>query len=145
MPGPVLISACLFGLNTRYDGSSKLSEELLQRLAGRCLVPVCPEQLGGLPTPRPASCFCCGDGADVLGGSARMINTAGEDVTRQFVRGARETLLLAESLDAKEAYFKARSPACGRGEVYIGDTLCEGNGVAAALLLQHGIEVHCED
>ncbi len=144
MPGPVLISACLFGLNTRYDGSNELSEELLQRLSDRCLVPVCPEQLGGLPTPRSASCFCGGDGEDVLGESARVINAASEDVTRQFVRGARETLLLAESLGAKEAYFKARSPACGRGQVYIGDTLCEGNGVAAALLLQNGIEVHCE-
>jgi len=145
MPEPVLISACLLGANTRYDGTAKPNEELLQRLSGRWLVPVCPEQLGGLPTPRPRSFFRGGGGEDVLRGTATLINAAGRDVTEQFIRGAREVLLIARVLGAKEAYFKSRSPACGMGQIYIGEELCEGNGVCTALLMQNGVEVHRVD
>jgi uncharacterized protein YbbK (DUF523 family) len=145
MPDPVIVSACLFGLSTRYDGSNILNKELMRQLADRCLVPVCPEQLGGLPTPRPVSCLCGGDGADALCGCASVVNTAGKDVTEQFVRGARATLRVAAALGVKQAYLKARSPSCGKGKVYIGDALCDGNGVTTALLLQEGIEVICVD
>ena len=78
-------------------------------------------------------------------GGARLINAAGRDVTEQFVRGAHEVLLRAQALGAKEAYVKSRSPACGKGQIYIGDTLCEGNGVCTALLLQNGVRVYCVD
>jgi len=145
MADSVLVSACLLGARTRFDGTGKLDEALLRRLAGRCMVPVCPEQLGGLPTPRPPSCFAGGDGADVLAGRAKLVDTEGRDVTENFVRGAEETLRIARAVGAHEAYLKARSPACGAGHVYIGTQLCEGNGVCAALLLRHGFRVHVVD
>jgi len=145
MPEPVLISACLLGANTRYDGTNNLNRKLLRRLSGSRLVPVCPEQLGGLPTPRPASFFSGGGGKEVLEGRARVINAAGQDVTQQFVRGAHEVLLIAQALGANEAYFKSRSPACGKGQIYIGDALHEGCGVCTALLVQNGMTVHCVD
>ena len=129
---PVLISACLLGVNARYDGTSKINEDLLEKLAGRWLVPVCPEQLGGMPTPRPPAKLNGASGEQVLGGRARVINAAGRDVTQQFIRGAHETLLIAQKLGVKEAYLKARSPSCGTGTYH---------GVCAALLMKYGIEV----
>ena len=133
---PVLVSACLFGLNSRYDANNRLNEELLEQLKGRCIVPVCPEQLGGLPTPRPPAYLGGASGEQILEGRARIINEAGRDVTQEFIRGAYETLLIAEKLGVKEAYLKAKSPSCGMGAFH---------GVTAALLLKNGIEVHSVD
>jgi uncharacterized protein YbbK (DUF523 family) len=141
MPKTVLISACLLGAHTRYDGSTKKNDALLRQLEGVCLVPVCPEQLGGLPTPRSPSVFEGGTGEDVLNGEARLINQAGRDVTEEYTRGAEEALLIARVTNAQEAYLKARSPACGKNSVYVGDQLCRGSGVCAALLGKNGIRV----
>jgi len=132
---PVLISACLLGINTRYDGGSRENAELLERLKGRVLIPVCPEQLGGMPTPRPPSSLNGFSGEQVLSGRASMVNAAGRDVTQEFIRGAHETLAIAIKLGVKEAYFKSRSPSCG----------LEPLGVAAALLRRYGIEVHNDE
>ncbi|HUW35366.1 MAG TPA: DUF523 domain-containing protein [Planctomycetota bacterium] len=129
---PVLISACLLGINTRYDGGNRQNDELLEQLKGRTLIPVCPEQLGGMPTPRPPSSLQGCSGEQVLSGRAPVINAAGRDVTQEFIRGAHETLLIATKLGVKEAYFKSRSPSCGLDPL----------GVAAALLRRYGIEVH---
>jgi len=142
MADRVLISACLLGAKTRYDGAGKINRPLLARLADRCLVPVCPEQLGGLPTPRPPSYFMGGDGAEVLAGRAKLINTHGRDVTENYIRGAEEVLRIARQLGVTEAYVKSRSPSCGAGHIILNGKPCEGNGVCTALLLQHGFEVH---
>ena len=133
---PVLVSACLLGVSSRYDGNSRTNEELLEKLKGRWIVPVCPEQLGGLPTPRPASYLGGASGEQILEGRARIVNAAGRDVTQEFIRGAYETLLIAEKLGVKEAYLKTKSPSCGMGPFH---------GVTAALLIKNGIEVHSVD
>jgi uncharacterized protein YbbK (DUF523 family) len=141
----VLISACLLGAHTRYDGTARKNDSLLRRLQGKCLVPVCPEQLGGLPTPRPPAIFEGGTGDDVLLGDARLVNEQGRDVTQEYVRGAQEALRIAKAVGATEAYLKARSPACGRDQVYLGAKLCSGSGVCAALLRRNGLRIHTID
>ena len=129
----ILISACLLGACCRYDGASK-AHPLAALLAERhTLVPVCPEQLGGLPTPRPP--------AERRGG--RVVTQSG-DVTEQYLRGAEETLKLCKLLGCEAAVLKERSPSCGRGQVYDGTfsgTLTAGDGVTAELLAAHGILV----
>ena len=132
----ILISACLLGACCRYDGASK-AHPLAAALAERhTLVPVCPEQLGGLPTPRPP--------AERRGG--RVVTQSG-DVTEQYLRGAEETLKLCKLLGCEAAVLKERSPSCGRGQVYDGafsGTLTAGDGVTAELLAAHGILVYGE-
>ncbi|MCF2616506.1 DUF523 domain-containing protein [Oscillibacter valericigenes] len=132
----ILISACLLGACCRYDGASK-AHPLAALLAERhTLVPVCPEQLGGLPTPRPP--------AERRGG--RVVTRSG-DVTEQYLRGAEETLKLCKLLGCEAAVLKERSPSCGRGQVYDGTfsgTLTAGDGVTAELLAAHGIPVYGE-
>jgi len=133
----LLISACLLGVRCRYDGASKphpLVEELAKQ---HTLIPVCPEQLGGLSTPRPP--------AERQG--ARVVATTGADVTEQYRRGAEEALQLCRIFDCEAAVLKERSPSCGCGAVYDGTftgTLTAGNGVAAELLMAHGIPVYGE-
>lgn len=132
----LLISACLLGTCCRYDGASK-AHRLAAALAQRYeLVPVCPEQLGGLPTPRPP--------AERRGD--RVVTRNG-DVTEQYARGAEETLRLCKLLDCQAAVLKERSPSCGHGAVYDGTfsgTLTAGDGVTAELLTAHGIPVYGE-
>ncbi|OAQ21810.1 DUF523 domain-containing protein [Thermosulfurimonas dismutans] len=133
MREPVLISACLLGLATRYDGEI-LSEPVVTILKERyLLIPACPEQLGGLSTPRPAAEILEGDGLAVLSGKARVVNRQGEEVTEAFVRGAREVLKICQTLGIRRAFLKARSPSCG---------LSPKLGVTAALLLSKGLEVY---
>jgi len=147
---PVLISACLVGLPTRYDGSARPRPGLLESLSEEWLVPVCPEQLGGLPTPRPAQdIFADGDGVvsvggeEVLDGAARVVSRDGVDVTDAFVRGARAVAELAVRLGAPKAYLAAGSPSCAAGSYAGGGGGGGGgrNGVAAAALARSGVEV----
>jgi len=137
----VLVSACLLGVRCRYDGNTAEDPTLRQELRGACVVPVCPEQLGGLPTPRSPSEINGGDGNDVLKGRAHVLNEAGEDVTAAFVRGAQEALRLAVSFGCQRAILKSRSPSCGSGQIYHQGKLVPGDGVTAALLKVHGIQV----
>ena len=134
---PILISACLLGTACRYDGGSKpvLSVEAL--LGRYQLVPICPEQLGGLPTPREPS--------ERQG--ERVIMKSGTDVTAQYQRGAEQALHLARVFGCKKAVLKERSPSCGAGEIYDGTfsgALVPGDGVTAQLLKANGIEVFGE-
>ena len=141
----ILISACLLGVNCKYNGENNSNDEIVEYFKNKNIIPVCPEQMGGLSTPRLPAEIKGGGGRDVLEGSAKVVNNNGEDVTEQFVNGAYETLKLAETLGATKAILKARSPSCGVGEIYNGnfnDTLIEGNGVTAALLRSKGIEVY---
>lgn len=129
-----LVSACLVGLCTRYDGQVKTSPECLRQLADfDCWIPVCPEQLGGLPTPRPAADLCGGDGHAVLAGTAAVRDRHGNDLSREFVKGASMILTIAQAQDINQCLLKAGSPSCG---------LTPRIGVTAALLLAHGCTVH---
>lgn len=135
----LLISACLMGTCCRYNGTGiPLEKECLKKLLeAHTLIPVCPEILGGLPTPRPP--------AERQG--ERVVNRAGEDVTAQFEKGAQETLALAQLLGCKAAILKEKSPSCGKDRIYDGSfagRLQPGEGVTAALLRRNGIEVYGE-
>ena len=144
---PVLVSACLLGLECAYHGRSNRNERLLRLLEGRALVPVCPEQLGGLPTPRDRARLVGGEGRDVLAGRARVLTFRGEDVTEAYLKGARETLKAARLSGARLAVLKANSPSCGCGAVYTEDfsALKAGDGTTAALLKENGVRVVTEE
>jgi uncharacterized protein YbbK (DUF523 family) len=136
----VLISACLLGLPCRYNGDGYPIREPGTLLAdGRLhLVPVCPEQLGGLATPRPP--------AERAGEQVRT--KAGEDVTEAYLRGADYTLTLAVRLNCRCALLKARSPSCGSGSIYDGTfsgARIPGDGVAAEVLKRAGMPVFDEE
>jgi uncharacterized protein YbbK (DUF523 family) len=137
----VIVSACLVGLPTRYDGRSASSEEVLAAARDRTLVPVCPEQLGGLPTPRPPHFCQLGAGEDVLAGRSRVVTAEGGDGTAAFLHGAELVARLAELCGAQEAWLKEKSPSCGvRWTTSDGKTVA-GPGVTAALLLSRGLRL----
>jgi len=134
----ILISSCLLGLHCRYAGDGKYQEQVALLNQNHHLIPICPEQMGGLPTPRPP--------VERIDGKA-MTNT-GEDVTAQFVKGAEEVVQLAKLLDCKAAVLKSRSPSCGCGIIHDGtfsDGLVDGNGFTAERLLREGILVVSEN
>nr|WP_206699308.1 DUF523 domain-containing protein [Brevibacillus agri] len=142
-----MISACLIGCECRYDQKSCLDKELEQLLRDGKVIPVCPEQLGGLPTPRPPAEIVGGDGNDVLDGRAKIIDQTGCDVTAEFVAGAYQALRLAQTVGATSAILKENSPSCGSSFVYDGQfsgKKVPGAGVTAALFRRHGIEVKSE-
>lgn len=138
MAEKVLVSACLLGLSCRYDGGHRGGIRIPE---GLCPIPVCPEQLGGLPTPRPQARLLGGDGRQVIRGKAKVINSDGQDVTEPFLKGAREALKLCRLLGIRRAVLKEKSPSCGVRRVWIGDELQEGCGVTTALLIEAGVEV----
>lgn len=134
----ILCSACLLGVKCRYNGKSKLSKRIIKLAKKAILVPVCPEQLGGLPTPR--------EPAEQKG--KRVFTKSGRDVTKNFQKGAKEVLRIAKLLGAKEAILKQKSPSCGSGQIYDGTfskTLIKGNGVTTALLKKYGIKIFSEE
>lgn len=126
-----MVSSCLVGMITRYDGASRVSQECLSFLKEDYWIPFCPEQLGGLPTPRPAAEIAGGNGYDVLQGRAQVIDRKGSVITSRFIRGARQTLYLAESQNIQSVLLKSESPSCG----------IRIPGVTAALLMENGISV----
>lgn len=138
----VLVSACLLGINCRYDGGNSRNEQVLRLMEHYHLVPVCPEQLGGLKTPRePAECRACHEGEKE---EVRVVAKTGEDVTESFDKGAAEALKLAKLYECKTAILKERSPSCGFGMIYDGTfsgNKVPGNGRTAKLLAQNGIRV----
>ncbi|MBO7354786.1 MAG: DUF523 domain-containing protein [Lachnospiraceae bacterium] len=130
----LIISACLIGCRTRYNGETSEIPELEELKKKYCLIPVCPEQLGGLATPR--------DPAEIRDG--RVVSAKGRDVTAEFEKGAEEVLRLARLFDCDTAVLKERSPSCGYGRVYDGTfsgTLTDGSGLTAALLSGNGIRI----
>lgn len=142
----ILVSACLLGINCRYDGGNGLQEDLIGLMEKYNLIPVCPEQLGGLETPRePAEQLNRDDTGNLPG--IRVVNRSGKDVTDSFVKGAEETLKLAGLYGCKRAILKERSPSCGHGIIYDGTfsgTKVPGSGVTARLLEENGIKVSGE-
>lgn len=133
-----LCSACLLGINCRYNGERKPNDKVLKLASEEMLIPVCPEQLGGLATPRlPAQ-----------GKNGRVFDKNGSDLTKQFEAGAKEVLKIAKLYNIKEAILKQRSPSCGYGQIYDGTfsrTIIEGDGVTATLLKKHGIDIKTEE
>lgn len=133
-----LCSACLLGVKCRHDGKSKPDEKVLNLAAKEILMPVCPEQLGGLSTPRTP--------AEQKGD--KVITKEGTDVTVNFTNGAEEVLKLAKLFLVKEVILKQRSPSCGCGQIYDGTfsgTIIDGDGVTAKLLKENGIIVKTEE
>jgi uncharacterized protein YbbK (DUF523 family) len=134
----IIVSACLVGLNCRYDGKNNYNARIIELVKSGKAIPICPEQLGGLPTPRI--------GSERIGNKVIMKN--GADVTHEFNRGAEEVLGLAKELGCKKAILAAKSPSCGKGKIYDGSfsrKLIDGNGVCAELLMKNGIKVYTED
>lgn len=130
----ILVSACLLGCPCRYDGAAKADPRVLALMERHTLIPVCPEQLGGLPTPRLPS-------ERREGG---VFDRGGKNVTPQYRQGAEEVLRLARLYGCTHAVLKERSPSCGNGQIYDGSfshVLVPGSGVAAELLAQNGITV----
>ncbi|MFA5514941.1 MAG: DUF523 domain-containing protein [Desulfuromonadales bacterium] len=145
---PILISACLLGILTRYDGLCKRNAQVIDFLRRENLipVPVCPEQLAGLPTPRPATCFAEGDGAAVLDGRGRAIRKSdGQAMNETFLKGAIETMKVARMAGCRQALLKERSPSCGVHQIHLGEEMRSGRGVTAALLERNGIEIFSEE
>ncbi len=144
---PILVSACLLGLPTRYDGRSKRSARVLAYLEREQLlaVPVCPEQLAGLPTPREKTCFHAGTGRDVLENNGTVVAESGREMNAPFLHGARVTLEVARLSGCTAAVFKERSPSCGVHQVYCGEEIVSGSGVTTALLVRNGITVFSEE
>lgn len=133
----LLVSACLLGVKCRYDGQSRPDEKVLTLLKNHVLVPVCPEQLGGLSTPR-CPCEIQGD---------RVMSRDGDDRTAEYEKGALEALRLCRLFSCEAAVLKAKSPSCGLGCVYDGTfsgTLRPGDGVTAGLLKNSGVPVYTE-
>ena len=137
MKEKILVSACLLGIDCKYSGGNNLNEKVLEYIKDYEVIPVCPEIMGGLSTPRPPS--------ERIGD--KVLNNQGTNVTNEYTKGALETLKLAKLFNVKKALLKAKSPSCGKGKVYDGtftSTLIEGNGVTVDLLESNGIEVISE-
>ncbi len=134
MKEKILISACLLGVNCKYNGQNNYKEDLLNKLKDKELIPFCPEIVGGLQTPREPS--------EII--NDKVMNKKGIDVTENYQRGAKEALALCQRLNIKKALLKAKSPSCGSGKIYDGtftSTLISGDGITAKLLKENGIIV----
>ena len=147
----IIVSACLLGENCKYSGWNNKSENLIKYLEDKEYILVCPEQLGGLSTPRnPSEIITYGnkDGNDVLSGCTKVLSNKGIDVTKNFIQGAEETLKIAKEHNVKTAILKAGSPSCGYKKIYDGSFLgnkIQGMGVTAAILNKENIALLDED
>ena len=147
----IIVSACLLGENCKYSGGNNKSENVIKYLEDKEYILVCPEQLGGLSTPRnPSEIITYGnkDGNDVLSGCTKVLSNKGIDVTKNFIQGAEETLKIAKDHNAKTAILKAGSPSCGYKKIYDGTFLgnkIQGMGVTAAILNKENIALLDED
>ena len=156
-----LVSPCIIGIPTRWDGGQCLTEKLVKLAAAGRLLPFCAEVSGGLAIPRGDASIQAfdgtqvlfkqrsdADGHDVLDDRARVVTKEGQDVTAEYLRGAEMGLALAKEYDIKTAILKAYSPSCGSQKIYDGTftlTLKPGQGVLAALLTRNGITVYSDE
>ncbi len=133
-------SACLLGINCRYNGKSKPNQRVLDLAKKEILIPVCPEQLGGLSTPR--------EPAEQKNGSKQVFTKSGQNVSKNFECGANQVLKLMKLFNSTEAILKTKSPSCGCGKIYDGNftgNLVSGDGVTTQILKQNGIKVITEE
>ena len=134
----ILISACLIGINCKYNGQNNFNKKALELVKKGKAIPICPEQLGGLSTPRNPSEI------KLINNKKYVFDNQNKDVTKNFINGANEVLKLAKELKITKAILKSRSPSCGIGKIYSGNfdgKLVQGNGILAELLIDNGIEV----
>jgi len=134
----IIVSACLAGINCRYDGKNNSHQKIIKLVKEGNAIPVCPEQLGGLPTPRIP--------AEIIGN--KVFNINGEDVTECFLNGALETLKIAKLVNCQKAIFKSNSPSCGFGKIYNGSfsgKLTDSNGICAQILKENNIKIITEN
>lgn len=137
-----IISACLAGVDCKYNGKNNKNDKILKLVEEGKAILVCPEQLGGLSTPRLPSEIVVKDG------KKKVLANDGTDVTENFLKGAEETLKIAKMMGINKAILKVRSPSCGYGEIYDGTfsgTTKHGNGVTAELLEKNGIKLYTEE
>ncbi len=139
-----VVSACLLGIECRYDAKSVADFSTWLKNRGFVPVPICPEQLSGLPTPRESCEIVGGDGFDVLNGEARVLSKSGKDVTSYFLRGAEVAYRICRLVEAEIAFLKEFSPSCGTERIYDGSFTGKkkkGCGVTAAYLKSRGIDI----
>ncbi|HWP98305.1 MAG TPA: DUF523 domain-containing protein [Syntrophomonadaceae bacterium] len=139
-----LISACLLGVNCKYNGKNNDNPDLRKRLEDENVILICPEQLGGLPSPRLPSEIVQGDGGDVLEGKSVVLSKSGQDLSSYFIKGAQAALRIAQEQKPDLVILKSRSPSCGVGWIYDGSFashLRPGNGVAAEVLSRAGYKI----
>jgi len=138
---PILVSACLLGIDCRYDGGNSHRKEVIEFLADKIPVPFCPEVFGGLGVPREMCEISIGDGEDVLNNKSIIISSAGEEVTQNFINGSLAGLKICIIAGIKKAILKERSPSCGVTTIINGKKTKNGRGVFAALLRRNNIEI----
>ena len=144
----IIVSACLLGLNTKYDGKTNDCALLQKYSSIGKFIPVCPEQLGGLPTPRVPVEIIDGTGQDMLLGRSEVRGEQGEEVSSEFIQGAKEVLKIVEMVKVTAAILKERSPSCGVNYIYDGSfthRIKPGQGVTAALLKEHNIPIYSDE
>lgn len=145
----ILISSCLAGLNTRYDGSNRLNHHLASMVKSGKALCICPEQLAGLPTPRkPAEIEPGRTAKQVLEGDGKVFEDDGTDVTQIYVDAAKQTLRFCQDMGVTVAILKTKGPSCGSTQKFDGTfsgKLVEGNGLVAEILEQNGIKFYNED
>lgn len=143
----ILVSACLGGENCKYNGGNNKNDKVLNFLKDKDVTYICPEEMGGLSTPRkPAEIQGSAEG--ILSGTDKILNCDKEDVTNEFLIGAKKCLEIALENKVTLAVLKAKSPSCGKGLVYDGSftgSKIEGNGITAELLIKNGIKVITEE
>ncbi len=137
----ILVSSCLLGLCCRYDGKEKVDEQVMNYLKDKTYIPICPEQMGGLSTPR--------EPAEIVSKHPLSIQTeTGINVTSEFLKGVDEVVKLLSLYDVKEAILKSKSPSCGTYQIYDGTftrTLINGSGVMSKRLQEESIKVINEE
>lgn len=134
----VLISACLCGINCKYNGENNYNNKIENLLKSKKCIPVCAEQLGGLTTPR------CPAEIKYINGIRKVITKEGKDVTENYEKGAKEIVNFAKSMNINKIILKSKSPSCGVGKIYNGEfngTLIDGNGILTDLCIKNNIEV----
>jgi len=137
----MLVSACLLGLNCKYSGGNNYNKKVAELINVYRIIPVCPEQMAGLCTPRPAC------EVEENNNIRRVISNEGIDLTESFIHGAEEVLKIAKLYNVKIAILKSKSPSCGSNFIYDGTfsgELIEGEGITAELLRKNGIKVYDE-
>ena len=141
----IIVSACLLGVNSRFDGTNRLNLRLYEEARAHGCIPICPEQLGGLTTPRRSIFLLGGNGLDLLDGKCRAFDLDGNDMTAHLIRGAGESLKIAVMLGITTAILKERSPSCGVHFTTSQESLLDGPGVTAALFIREGMAVVCDE
>ena len=137
----ILVSSCLLGINCKYSGGNNYQEKILKLVKEGKAIFACPEQLGGLTTPRLPAEIVYKDN------KRYVINKEGRNVTEEYERGAEEVLKILKEKNITKVIFKSKSPSCGCGQIYDGtfsNKLIKGNGITTQLLIDNGIEVLTE-